>query len=464
MFPRLSAKVLSASHAGRSTIAPRFQSRMKPEQVARRSYAQPHDRVTAPRVSTINWSTYLSIARHLPVAEPVVIQAIGKSTQQKCHYSTNQEPPKKGSSSFLLEKLQENKEQYKNRLTMLAVLLGFLYLLYVVYRENVKMPVVDKSVLRANDDDNQNNDLWVVDALTLKVIEHRVTSGRSHGHKVKHAHETEDHRYYYFKEPFDRQRLIKELVVGALGRDLFGGLFPRVFAVETPLNDLEDDSRYALISESLGEKAGNMNLEDWARLYAEDHIDYVPTHLGTSIAFDMLMGKTDCKLANLIVKKMNGGNCYSIDHETSLMMAPEFLKDDKEGLQFICEFSPKTLGEHIYEQNGDGAVDTETDNMHQPLRGNREVKNTISPVLRAAIRNDLVNGRVIAFYEKFANTSETDLRKLFTRFGSLIHADEQENLLKDLQARQVATRQYLAQLRAVADQEETAESSVRLKR
>jgi hypothetical protein len=235
--------------------------------------------------------------------------------------------------------------------------------------------------------------------------------------------------------------------VGALGREIFGELFPRVYAVETPTNDLNDDSRYDLISESLGEKAGNMNLEEWARLYAERSIDYVPTHLGTSIAFDMLLGKTDCKLANLIVKRQNGGNCYSIDHETSLFMAPQFLRRDKDGLVFIGEFSQKSLGEHIYEQNGDGAVDTETDNMHQPLRGDKATKEVITPVLRAAIRNDMDNGKVIAFYEKFASMSELELNKLFTRYGTLIHKDEQQSIMRDLQARQVATREYLAQLK-----------------
>lgn len=417
-----------------------------------------------PKPPKITWSTYLNIARQLETPKSTVVISADLPKQQKRRYSTNSQSPNKPSTRFIAHYLQQNAVINKDELAGLLVLLGLLYLAYIIYSENVKKPVIDKSVLRAGDDENENKDLWVIDALTLKVIDHHVTVGRSRGHKVRHAHETEDHRYYYFKEPFDRSRLIKELVVGALGREIFGELFPRVYAVETPINDLDDDSRYDLISESLGEKAGNMNLEQWARLFAGQAIDYAPTHLGTSIAFDMLMGKTDCKLANLIVKRQNGGNCYSIDHETSLFMAPQFLLHEKEGLRFIGEFSQKSLGEHIYEQNGDGAVDTESDNMHQPLRGDKATKDVIAPVLRTAIRNDMTNGKVLAMYEKFVSMSESDLTKLFTRYGTLIHPNEQASIMRDLLARQAATREYLAQFKNKPTQENNERVALGMRR
>jgi len=314
-------------------------------------------------------------------------------------------------------------------------------LLYQIYKDNVQTPLIDKSVLR--DAEYEDKDVDVIDAMTLKSVDHHVTSGRSHGYKVSHAHEDEEHRFYYYKEPFSREGYLNELVLGGLLRQILGEAFPRIMAVETPVNDLEDDSRYGLISESLNEKKGNLNLEEWATLYVQGEITDIPEHLGISVAADMLFGKTDSKLANLVFMRKHAGDCYSIDHESGCALRAQFLTQPNEGLAFIGEFRKKTLSEHVFEQQADGVVDTAADNRHQPLKGNDEVKRIIAPVLIKAINNDIENRSVIAFYEKFAALSEADIKKVFARYGSLIHADEQERYLKDIQARQEETRKFL---------------------
>lgn len=341
-----------------------------------------------------------------------------------------------------------------------SVLLGagaFALLLYQIYRENVQEPVIDKSVLR--DDRFANQKLNVVDALTLKSTGHEMTSGRSRGHKVMHAHEDEEHKYYYYKEPFSREGLLKEFIIGVLGRDMFGEKFPRVLAVETATNDLDDDSRYGIISESLSEKGGNKNLEDWAQLYAEDNINFVPLNLGVSIAFDMLFGKSDCKLANLIVEKSTG-ECYSIDHESGFDMPPTFVTDEMSALEFICEYRKKTSSEHAIEQQFEGVVDTQVDNLHQPLKGEIQIKNKIAPVLLQAIKNDINNGKVTEFYEKFVSLSDADFKNIYARFGSLFHAEERNQYLKLMQARQAATRAFLAEHQATNENDKSYMNSL----
>lgn len=409
----------------------------------------PHKKLVSPSLTLHQFRLMVPLP---PIsAKGVKLPAPNTRVQLPVHIPTPQTPPPPGNNAGqngsswqqMNHALQEDSyQQRKQSFYFLLGILMALMMMYELYKQNVQEEVIDKSVLR--DEKYENKDIDIVDALSLKSASEEVTSGRSRGHKVIHAHENEDHKYYYYKYPFDREGFLKELIVGAIGRWLFRENFPRVLAVETPVNDLHDDSRYGLISESINEKYGNKNLEEWALLYARGEINYLPRHLGVSIAFDMLFGKSDSKLANLIVEHDAEGNCYSIDHESAFNLKSAFVTSPQDALNYIGEYRGKAFGEIVMEQASDGCVDTERDNFHQPLKGDHNIKAQIAPVLKQAIQNDMDNGKIRQFYEKFAAMTEQDFRNIFARFGSLIHENEQKAFLGYLQTRQEAVREFLA--------------------
>lgn len=317
---------------------------------------------------------------------------------------------------------------------------------YNVIKSQFKQKVIDTSVLRSYGDDAELN---VLDALRLHSASNGYTTGRTCGHRVYvQNHEENRLDYYFYKETYDRDDLIKELFYGALGRHLAGDIFPDVFLVETPLNDASDHSRYAFLSENVGDDEENNDLEKWAKLYhSPDSDNYVtPSYLGVALAYSMLMGQSDCKLANLAVisdaEYAREGSCYPIDFESCENLPPLFLTKASDAIEFIGEFRAKSLAELTMEINADGLLDTQ-DDAHKPLRDKSDVKDAIYPVLLHAVQKDIDEESVIQLYRGFACMNDESIHAIFDKFGCFIRESERKHLLNNVHMRQQATREFL---------------------
>lgn len=312
-----------------------------------------------------------------------------------------------------------------------------------LYSANKKKLIIDKSVLRNKDLDPSK--LKVIDAMRISSTGKKVLPGHTQAHKVAFVNDKGETEYYYYKEPNNRDSLIKELIVGSIARALLGKKVPDIYAVETPLNDKENHSHFAVMSEGLGGNVKRDNLETWAESYSEDEeeIKFGPKHLGEAIAFDMLMGKTDCKLANLVLIKNNEGECYTIDQESALRKKSKFLKKASSGVEFLCEFAKDTFDDRFKNGLAPDNVEVKTD-PNQPVKDKTSIKAKIYPILETAINADIESGKVLELYKKFASLTDQDFENIFNQFGTLIHQDERKLILADLKQRQERTREYLA--------------------
>ncbi len=312
--------------------------------------------------------------------------------------------------------------------------------LYYSYLNNTKVPIIDRSVLKTN---KGRTDLLVVGAHELEAAGHKSCVGRSSAHKVQRDNPvTKDIDYYYFKETFDRASLIKELVFGALGRELDKN-FPQVLLCETPRNDKDDSSSYALLSQSVGGSKPYSNLEAWAYDLFDDYefAKYAPKHLGRSLAYAMLLGKTDIKLANFVGIWDENGICYPIDNESALKASAVCITDADEALEFIGEFANKRFMDHAHEQNCDTL--NVKDDIDRPIKSREDVKKLIRPVLLAAIQRDIDNGQIEAFYKSFVALSDETIKKTVSQFG-LLTDKEQVALTSHIQEMRQTANNFLS--------------------
>lgn len=366
-----------------------------------------------------------------------------------------------GQTPVLIKAMQPSSSPYGSLKTWVQFVAGTSALAYLFCSDHIKQPTVDKSVLK-NDEFKHNANLSVIDALRLSSASDQFEIGHSHVHKVKFNNNSKE-EYYYHKETFTRNTLLNELVFGKLLFKLIGNDFPNVYAVETPLNDVKDNSKYSVISQSVG--TSNMNLQDWAYQYSssEDRSTLpLPRHLGLAIATEKLLGKFDCKLQNLVMVNDGNAHSYSIDHESMLAKAPTILTNAKEGLRYIGEFSQKdTAFENAADSIGGGADGNE--NPYQPIKNEGDIKKLIKPILQQAINEDLENGVVMAFYQKFADFTEEELNQIYDSFGSLMTGEERKQYTDNIKQRQQFVREYLATCQNEKENEETHSSSFRLR-
>ena len=226
--------------------------------------------------------------------------------------------------------------------------------------------------------------------------------------------------------------------------------FPSVYAVETSMNDLQGRSMYSFLSENVGNDKTNKNLEEWVIRHNRNSEALIrPTSLGVALAFDLLFGKSDSKLANLVIirhdKQGHHGTCYSIDNESCGNIPAMIMHNADDGFARIGEFAEKNFSENTLEQISNGLLDT-TDNPHQPLKGSTQLLQDVRPILSQAIENDLNSGLITAFYERFAAMSDQDIKKIFDQYGDLLKQDERQHYIADIKARQSIVLQYLASI------------------
>jgi hypothetical protein len=314
--------------------------------------------------------------------------------------------------------------------TMMAA--GFVGALgYYLYWSNTKKPVIAASILKTHP---QAKHLLVVDSHEFSSAGPKLSGGRSGGHKVERINaETGEREYFYYKEVIDRRALLNELVVGGLARELCGPeakevtkvAFPLYLLHETSVNNAANHSRYGVLSESVG-KVPHGDLEKWSEGYFHDHefAKFQPKHLGVALALDGLVGKSDCKLANLVGLRDQQGACYSIDHESAFAKGPQFIDSAERALGFIGEFRAKTLAELGHEDNCPG-LDTR-DDPNQPLKSRIDIQVAVRPILLKAIQNDLENGSIAAFYKKFVALTDEKLKKILGQYGLLTESETLE--------------------------------------
>jgi hypothetical protein len=273
--------------------------------------------------------------------------------------------------------------------------------------------------------------LNIVDDASLIRASNTLAPGRSQGHKVKFQLIDGGERYFYYKMPFDRIGFVKELVVGALARLLLGNEAPLVCAVEKPHQSNSEQSQYTLISEILSTTSTHDNLERWARLYYQDEeaLKIGPKHMGLSLAFKLLVGDSDAKLANFVLAYNGEGLCYSIDHEYTFNLPPVFIRDAGAAVRKIKDFNPQ---------------------KHQqrdvPLQEAPEVTSKIGPLLCAAVKRDVDDGSVMRLYERFVRLTSNDIETLFEQFGSLISMEERAVFQSAIQLRQRAAEEFIEEL------------------
>lgn len=285
--------------------------------------------------------------------------------------------------------------------------------------------VLDRSVLHTT---GQLGFLHVIDRASLHSAGTKISGGRSKGHKLMRIMPDGAREFYYFKLPFYRWGFIKELIAGALARELMGEHEPKVYALELSHDDKTGLAQYGLLSQSLGSNLHYDNLENWAYLYNEDYEEalFGPKHLGCSLAFKLLLGDSDAKAANIVMLRDQQGHCYSIDHEYAFDYAPQFITDADVAVKQLKDFHAGTEEGHFI-----------------PLQKEPELLARVFPVFRDAVQCDIESGEVIKLYENFANLSLNRLHRLFNQYGPLVHTEERDCLLKDLLARQEATLKFI---------------------
>lgn len=328
--------------------------------------------------------------------------------------------------------------------TVAAIGAAGLYV-HTLVSSNIKRPVLDDPILETD------RDVTHLPAGGVKAIDdlhplEGMTSGRTCGYRA-YIDSGTHYDYYFYKETYDRKDLVKELLFGSLGNYLVADLFPQVFLVELPYKQ-GDKSQYAFLSENVGNDEDNDDLEEWALVLNDKNINdrVSPRHLGVAMAFAMLTGQSDCKLANLVVirdkERTRLGSCYAIDFESCSNYPAAFLNTSLEAVNFVGEFRSKTYSELMLEQSADGLLDT-ADDIHKPLRDQHGLKQQILPLLLDAVQRDLEDGSVIWLYRKFAAMTEDDFVVLFDRFGSFITSDERNTFMQDMRYRQERTHEYL---------------------
>ncbi len=287
--------------------------------------------------------------------------------------------------------------------------------------------VFDHSVLHAS---GGSNFLRVVKEAEFCRAGSKISGGRSKGHKLMRQLADGTHEFYYFKLPYYRWGFVKELIAGALARELMGELAPMVCAIEMSSKNEKGLFQYGLISQSLGSNLHYDNLENWAFQYKEDFEEekFGPKHLGCGLAFKLLLGDSDAKAANFVLLRDQQGHVYGIDNEYAFDLAPEFITDASVAVKRLKDF-------HI----------AESDSQFVPLQMEPELLKKIFPVFVAAVQHDIDSGELLELYRKFADLSLSRLKGLFNQFGPLINDKEQESLLKDLLARQQMTLKFITE-------------------
>lgn len=354
----------------------------------------------------------------------------------RAHPVHPQTPPHAIRSSRFFSMQAQSVPQAKHQNVMLPLYWGLpaiFAFLFLLYTDNIKKRVQAPSILQSG---VSREGLAVIDANSLRVTT-ETYGGHSHVHKAFYKENC-----YFYKETFNRQKLVNELLFAALGKLLFAADYPDILVVEKFEEAL---SRYGMLSESL-DKDNNMDLQKWAELFCEGKSILKPrTHLGLALAFDMLMGKTDVKLANLIFLKKTG-KCYSIDHESAGGANPSFITRAKDALQYIGEFKQQTAIQQAHQATAfDESMEIGTESIYIPLQGNEAAKAHIQPALLAAIEQDIDSGAIQAFYQRFASLSLADMMNIGDRYGGFISADEKAAFVADLKQRQDELKAFLSQ-------------------
>lgn len=337
--------------------------------------------------------------------------------------------------------------KYQDYIFIAGILGTIGYFTRALFKTYVKEIVEDQTIDAPHDERDET--LSIIDSSRFKSAGDIQLTGRSGTSKIYLVDDEGNKTYFYHKASFERSMLINELIVGELGRALMGQIFPRVYAVQHIDKEDPTKSTFTFCSESLSGISSHDNLETWCEELSHDLEEekFGPKLLGLSIAFDKLFGKTDTKLANLVVKRDQIGDCYSIDHESAFRKAPEFILDAHDGLISIGEFSEKKFDDVLLEQaldNTDPSFDSRA-NPNQPLRDEPKVLALAEPAIKNAIDADIKNGRILAFYQRFATMNDQQLEDIFQPFGKLIHEDEKAAYLAKLHHLRKQTRVFLSE-------------------
>ena len=270
----------------------------------------------------------------------------------------------------------------------------------------------------------------------LNLVTHGTNQGRSQGSKYSMVKSEGEDEYYYQKDCSCRQYLLDEAFVGSLMRLLEGESYPKVLIAERPLT--ETSSGYSILSQSItyGNQL-NENLETWAKslLESEEPLRNPPDGIGVALALDMLLGKIDSKLPNLVTPR--GGEVYSIDHEHSFSNPPAFYSSPTSSLRQLLEY------QSVIECNG---RNEEVELSRFNYRSFRE--KFLKPQLGKFIEEDWQNGKITAMYERFVALTDAELTAIFDQYGpSLFGAEERSYYLDQTHQGQQACREYLEQIK-----------------
>jgi hypothetical protein len=196
----------------------------------------------------------------------------------------------------------------------------------------------------------------------------------------------------------------------------------------------------------LGGNVRRDNLEQWVEAYDldEEEIKFGPMHLGEPVAFDMVMGKSDTKFANLVIIRNHEGEGYSIDNESACDNSDVlFVTSVQDAVNFIAEYKDDTSKERFMMGSAHTPEVNLRDNPHQHLKSNRNILRKARPIIEAAIENDITNGRIDQLYKNFVALNENDFNDIFNQFGTLIHEDERKEFIREFTYRQKITREFV---------------------
>lgn len=274
---------------------------------------------------------------------------------------------------------------------------------------------------------------------SIRNLEHFHTSsqtragGRSGGRK--YAYDGPDGtEYFYVKETFDRERFLRELIIGTIAQELIGPSAPEVIVIQEALED--GTARYHIGSKSMSGSLGQnrpaytQDLEDWTkRLNADEETAVLPPNgLGVVLAFNALVGNRDTKLANVVTCDDPDRVAYPIDHEATDTMNGRILKEPQELIHSIKELALTTISQKANAADG---IDVMND-PNMAFSDDPETLAKIHPIFLEMITDDIESGEINALFHRAATLSEDTIERTLNRFTGIMTDREKDTFRVEL--------------------------------
>lgn len=282
-------------------------------------------------------------------------------------------------------------------------------------------------------DIEQQSQATVISTHQIIRVDSKATVGRSRGHIVWTEGVAKTSNVFYNKKVYSREKLLNELVLCGLLHDLYKETdtpFPAVFVLERTTH--AGKKLYSFMSEDVGGTARNINLLHYLKARGTTELDLSKLkNIGVIVAFNRLVGNTDCNLKNFILHQQTGVDyLYGIDFEYAFIQKPSLLTSAEQVSETIVE-----LINPVFQ-------------FTTAMQFNDTIASFSKRQLIAAIKNELDDGSVIMFYQKFADMTRNQIEDSLSRLDGLMTPVEKTSYLAKILNSQQLVHNHLISLKA----------------